>query len=490
MIELEIKDTLKELKAQGADYADIRFHSTDLNEHIHIRDGLMKNYQMESKSGYGVRVLCKGAWGFFSSEDPKLLKATAKVALEKAIAASHFIQEKVTLAPKKVYKDTYCSNIGTDPFDVNLEEKIELLRNINSKLEHKSFDFVGAYASFNKRQVLFFDTEGSEIEKNILEVDPSFYAYAKDKDGLNQSRSYIMYQNAMNSSTVGYENLLDKKQFLDHPGRIKEELLSVLSAPIQKEETCSLIPLPEMMALQTHETIGHALELDRILGYELSYAGGSHVDLEHFNKLEFGSKKLNARASGTTPNSPGTEGYDDDGVKGVDVQMIKDGILQNAITSRQMIIEANKKAGREIFKESGGACRAQSYNCLPIERMNNINIDSGNDGSLEDIIAKTENGLIVETPRSWSIGSNRENFHFACEIGWKVLDGKIDGVVRNPTYKGDSLDFWHSLDMVGDQSTWQLQQVYNCGKGQPNQIMHLAHGIPTCRFDNVTVGNK
>ncbi|MFT6069268.1 MAG: TldD protein [Bacteriovoracaceae bacterium] len=490
MIEQEIKDTLNELKTQGVDYADIRFHSTDLNEHIHIRDGLMKNYRMQSKSGYGVRVLCDGAWGFFSSEDPKLLKATAKVALEKARSASMFIQEKVLLAPKKAFKDTYSSNVGIDPFSVSLEEKIELLRKINSKLTHDSFDFVGAGASFSKRVVLFFDTEGSEIQKNILEVDPSFYAYAKDSDGLNQSRSYIMYQNSSPDSTVGYENLLDEKQFLGHPQRIKEELISVLEAPIQKEEVCSLIPMPEMMALQTHETIGHALELDRILGYELSYAGGSHVDLEHFNTLEFGSKKLNARASGITPNSPGTEGYDDDGVKGIDVQMIENGVLRNAITSRQMIIEANKKAGKEIFTESGGACRAQSYNCLPIERMNNINIDPGNDGSLEDIIAKTEDGLMVETPRSWSIGSNRENFHFACEIGWKIRDGKIDSVVRNPTYKGDSLNFWHSLDMVGDKSTWQLQQVYNCGKGQPNQVMHLAHGIPACRFDKVTVGNK
>lgn len=490
MIEQQIKDTLKELKKLGAEYADIRYHTLDMNERIHLRDGLMKDYRIENKSGFGVRVLCDGAWGFYSSEDPKLLKATALVALEKAKSASHFIQEKVVLATKEVFKDIYSSKVGTDPFDVNLEEKVELLRAINSKLSHKSFDFVGAYASFSKRRVLFFDTEGSEIEKNLLEVDPSFYAYAKDKDGLNQSRSYIMYQNSLANSTVGYENLLCPKQFLDHPLRIREELISILEAPIQKEEICSLIPMPEMMALQTHETIGHALELDRILGYELSYAGGSHVDLDHFNSLKFGSTKLNAHASGCTPNSPGTEGYDDDGVKGRDVQMIENGVLKNAITSRQMVIEANKKAGKEIFKESGGACRAQSYNCLPIERMNNINIDAGTDGSLDDIISKTENGLILETPRSWSIGSNRENFHFACEIGWKVKNGKIDSVVRNPTYKGDSLDFWHSLDMVGDQSTWQLQQVYNCGKGQPNQVMHLAHGIPACRFDQVSVGNK
>lgn len=490
MIEQEIKNLLDHLKQLGAQYADVRYHTLDLHESIHLQDGHLKDYQYQDKKGYGVRVLYNGAWGFFSSEDPKLLKQTALVAIEKAKHASQFIQENVALAAKDVFQDKYSSNIGIDPFNVDLKEKISLLENINQRLSHDKFNFRGASAIFNKRNILFFDTEGSEIEKHILEVNPWMYAYAKDIDGLTQSRSYLMFQNSLPESTVGLENLKNDKQYFGQAERVKDELLQVLDAPIQEEEVCSLIPRHEMMALQTHETIGHALELDRILGYELSYAGGSHVDLEHFGELQFGSDKLNAHASGTTPNSPGTVGYDDDGVKGTDVMMIEKGKLKNCINSRQMIIEANKKAGREIFKESGGACRAQSYNSLPIERMNNINIDSGKDGSLQEIISKTENGLMLETPKSWSIGSNRENFHFACEIGWKIKDGEVSHVVRNPTYKGDSLKFWHSLDMVGNESTWQLQQVFNCGKGQPNQIMHLAHGIPACRFKDISVGNK
>jgi len=242
------------------------------------------------------------------------------------------------------------------------------------------------------------------------------------------------------------------------------------------------------MALQTHETIGHALELDRILGYELSYAGGSHIDLHDFGELEFGSKKLTARADGTVSCSPGTTGFDDDGVAGRNVTMIENGRLKNAITSRQMIVEANNKAGRTIFKESGGACRAESYNSLPIERMNNINVDPGQDGTLEDIIKSCKNGIILESPKSWSIGSNRENFHFATEIAWKVKDGKITHVVKDATYRGDSLKFWRSLDKLGDKSTWQVQQVFYCGKGQPNQIMRLGHGIPVCLFKDVQVG--
>ena len=168
--------------------------------------------------------------------------------------------------------------------------------------------------------------------------------------------------------------------------------------------------------------------------------------------------------------------------------LIERGILKGAITSRQMTVEANKKANREIFEISGGTNRASSYNRIPIERMNNINIDWGNDGSLQDIISGCKNGLMVETPASWSIGSNRENFHFACEIGWKIKNGKIVNIVRNPSYRGDTVKFWNSLDKVGSKDTWRMEVVYNCGKGQPNQIMRLGHGVPVCLFNNVQVG--
>jgi len=243
-----------------------------------------------------------------------------------------------------------------------------------------------------------------------------------------------------------------------------------------------------MMFLQTHETIGHALELDRILGYELAYAGGSFVTLDDFGSLRYGSEKLTARADGTLPNSPGSFGYDDDGVPCQNTVLIDQGILVGAITGRQMVEEANARAGRQIFPESGGANRATSFYRVPIERMTNINIDPGTDGTLDDIVASTEKGVVFDSERSWSIGSNREQFHFACEIGWLVEDGEIKNVVKNSTYKDDTLHFWNSLSAVGDQSTWELVYVDNCGKGQPNQVMQLGHGVPVCRFDNVRIG--
>jgi len=285
----------------------------------------------------------------------------------------------------------------------------------------------------------------------------------------------------------GWESL-DRKVFTENAERIVKEMTSVLTADVCPQEDRSVILLHDIMFLQTHETIGHALELDRILGYELAFAGGSFVTLDDFGKLRYGSQKLTARADATLINSPGSFGFDDDGVPAQNNLLIDKGILVGAITGRQMVEEANVKAHREIFRGSGGANRATSFYRVPIERMTNINIDPGTDGTLDDIVKNTSKGIILDGDRSWSIGSNREQFHFATEMGWLVEDGKITNVVKNPTYKGATVKFWNSLSAVGDESTWQVHFVDNCGKGQPSQIMQLGHGVPICRFDNVRIG--
>ena len=211
----------------------------------------------------------------------------------------------------------------------------------------------------------------------------------------------------------------------------------------------SVILMPDIMFLQVHETIGHPLELDRILGYELSFAGGSFVRLEDFGKLRYGSEKLTVRANATEPNTPGSFGYDDDGVPAQDNLLIDKGILVGAITGRQMVEEANATERKIIFEGSSGANRASSFYRVPIERMTNINVDPGTDGNLDDIIANTERGIILSGDKSWSIGSNREQFHFANHIGWMVEDGKRTHVVKNPTYRGETVQFYNSLNAVG-----------------------------------------
>jgi TldD protein len=338
--------------------------------------------------------------------------------------------------------------------------------------------------TFMRKQIIFVDSEGSEIEKEIIEVFAGLAVAGIDSHGEMQERKFRL--NKVGDSR-GWESI-DRQYFIDNAERIVRELNQVLVAEECPKEDRSVILLPGIMFLQTHETIGHALELDRILGYELAYAGGSFVTLEDFGKLRYGSEKLTARADATVPNSPGSFGYDDDGIPAQDTVLIDKGILVGAITGRQMVEEANARARKQIFAGSGGANRATAFYRVPIERMTNINIDPGKDGSLEDIVKQTEKGIILDGDRSWSIGSNREQFHFGNEIGWLVEDGQVKQVVRNATYKGDTVRFWNSLSAVGDESTWEVVYVDNCGKGQPNQVMQLGHGIPVCRFDNVRIG--
>jgi TldD protein len=306
----------------------------------------------------------------------------------------------------------------------------------------------------------------------------------RDADGDSHERKFRL---GRQGKSRGWESI-DMDLFGENAERIVKELNQVLVAKNCPKDDRSVILLPGIMYLQTHETIGHALELDRILGYELAYAGGSFVTLDDFGKLRYGSERLTARADATLPNSPGSFGYDDDGIPAKNVILIDKGILVGAITGRQMVEEANAKARKRIFLESGGANRATTFYRVPIERMTNINIDPGDDGTLDDIVANTEKGIILDGDRSWSIGSNREQFHFGEEIGWLVEDGEITDVVKNPTHRGDTVKFWNALSAVGNESTWKVQYVENCGKGQPNQIMQLGHGVPICRFDNVRIG--
>ncbi|MCP4692349.1 MAG: TldD/PmbA family protein, partial [Desulfobacterales bacterium] len=470
----------------GADYADIRVHLSDETEILGTLNGTLDACDYLRKKGFGIRALVKGAWGFAGGESFSDMEAAARKAAENAETASRMTEIKVGFTPKTVHKDLYQDPVNTDPFTVPLKEKAAHLLELDERIQRDGLSHRGASAEFYRKDVLFFDTEGAEIRKKLVDVNGTLFAFANDKDGKQQRRAHHLFYDA--DGSAGWDNLLDQGSFTSYAPRVSEELLQVCSAPECENGVRDLIILNNQMALQTHETIGHALELDRILGYELSYAGGSLVDLADFGALRYGSEKLTVRANGRVTNSPGSFGYDDDGVKAANVVLIDKGILKGAVTSRQMTFEANEKAGRVLFETSGGANRASSYNRTPIERMNNINIDPGRDGSLDDIIRGCEDGLMVETPFSWSIGSNRENFHFSCEIGWKIRDGRVVEVVRNPSYRGDTIPFWNSLDKVGGKETWRLEVVYNCGKGQPNQIMRLGHGIPVCFFKNVQVG--
>ena len=479
-----IRKLIDQLHAKGAHYVDARWYPHEDSNFLFMWNGNLKENNASSQSGLGVRVLYNGAWGFSASSDLSNPSAIFDKAFDNARIASERVTFPVRLAEKDAIVDSFNSPNQIDPFTIGLDEKVAFLEKMDAALNQTGVIQRFGMVEFVRKQIIFMDSEGSEIEKNIIEVFPAIQVVGVDKDGGMQRRKY---QPNRTGPTRGWESI-NEVSFLQNAERIVSELNQLLVADDAPNGKMSVILLNGIMFLQTHETIGHALELDRILGYELSFAGGSFVRLEDFGKLQYGSEKLTARANALEPNSPGSFGFDDDGVPAQDNLLIDKGILVGAITGRQMVEEANAKAKKQIFNGSSGANRATSFYRVPIERMTNINIDPGNDGSLEDIIANTKYGLVLDGDKSWSIGSNREQFHFACDIGWLVEDGQKKQVVKNPTYRGETLPFYNSLTAVGDESTWNVHYVENCGKGAPNQIMQLGHGVPVCRFDNVQVG--
>ncbi len=480
----QLQEQIDRIKTAGASYVDVRWYPVEEKEQLMMWNGNLKNASSSRESGLGIRVLYKGAWGFSASSDIGSMNALFDKAFENARIAAERVTFPIRLAEKESLQASFNSPNRIDPFTIPIAEKIEFLKVLDEKLNQPGVFQRVCDLTFMRKQIIYIDSEGSEIEKNIIEVFPTIRVLGLDPQGEAHTRRFSP---SVSGLTRGWETL-DLQSFSENAERIVRELNQVLVADDCPKDERSVILLPGIMFLQTHETIGHALELDRILGYELAYAGGSFVKLNDFGNLRYGSTRLTARADATVPNSPGSVGYDDDGISAQDNLLIDKGILVGAITGRQMVEEANARAHRQIFSGSSGANRATSFYRVPIERMTNINIDPGTDGSLDDIVKNTEKGIILDGEKSWSIGSNREQFHFATDIGWLVEDGQVLGVVKNSTYKGETLKFYNSLSMVGDQSTWEMRYVENCGKGQPNQIMQLGHGIPICRFDNVKIG--
>ncbi|MHB9022665.1 MAG: TldD/PmbA family protein [Armatimonadota bacterium] len=482
-----VQHELSRMQAAGCAFADIRLFDEDSAESLVLYDGSPESTSRHLERGIGVRVLCDGAWGFAATADLDALATCFDRALANSRAAAllpGFPKEMGTAQP---VTGSYRAPVEIDPFEVPLAEKLALLQQVDAALKASHVSHRLSSLHLQRRYVWYWNSEGTTFDRWQLNTFAKLMVMAPDADGRNQRRSYDLSGNGQ--GTRGYEWLAEPAAFAAHADRLKNELAALLAADALPPGRREVILLPDQGYLQVHETIGHALELDRILGYELSFAGGSHVRPELIGTLRYGSEKLNCEA-GVTPNSPGTFGFDDEGTPQHAYPLITKGILVNVLSSRADLGEANARAGRPVVPECGCAARSCAFYRTPIDRMTNINILPGEDGTLDDIIAETADGVILDMPVSWSIGSNREHFHFGCEIAWEVKDGKRGRVLKNPTYHGHTLEFWGSLDRVGDTRTWRLQQVPNCGKGEPNQIMEVGHGVPVMRFRGVATGEK
>ncbi|MGH8104151.1 MAG: TldD/PmbA family protein, partial [bacterium] len=329
--------------------------------------------------------------------------------------------------------------------------------------------------SFWKKDQYFGSSQGGFVSQTILESGAESACFAlKDTD--LQRRSYPSYHGG-NVAAAGYE-FIRELNLVAHAHELAEEAVALLTAESCPEKETTLVIGSSQLALQVHESVGHPAELDRIFGTEISFAGGSWVRPQDVGSLKYGSPLMNIVCDATLPRGLGTAGFDDEGVPAQRYHMVKEGTLRNALSSRE--------SAAKIGKRSTGAMRADGWNRIPLVRMTNVSLEAGN-LPLDQLLADIDDGIFMETNKSWSIDDRRLNFQFATEYAREISHGKIGRLLKNPIYQGMTPVFWGSLDGVGDSSTWRLWGIPTCGKGQPMQTAHVSHGAPVGRFRNVKV---
>jgi TldD protein len=464
--------------AAGARYADARAIESR-SEQIGARNGIVEELDREERNGLGVRALIGGSWGFYAVPDPS--PAAARRAGEQAaeIARSSMLVPgaRIDLTASTPTHGTWASECREDPWSVPLAEKVALLEGVTSTMRAGGADVAEASSRAWETRKWFVSSEGHRIDQHLRECGAAMSATAVG-EAETQRRSYPGIRGQY--GTRGWELVRE----LDLPAnapRIAEEARALLSAdPCPALDATTLILGSEQMALQIHESVGHAVELDRILGWEAAFAGTSWLDLDQLGSLRFGSDRMTITADATLLGALGSFGFDDDGTPAHPVDIVRNGTWVGVLSGRDSAAIAG-------LPESGAAVRADGYNRIPMVRMTNVGLLPGAE-SLDEMIASTDSGIYMDTNRSWSIDDKRLNFQFGCEIGWEIENGKRGRMLRNPTYTAISPRFWGSMDMIGNRSEWTFWGTPNCGKGQPIQVGHTGHPAVPARFRGIRVG--
>jgi TldD protein len=464
--------------AAGGAYADARF-IRQRAEYVATRNGEVDDLHNGADEGIGVRVRVGGAWGFAATRDTSKAGAEAALARALAIARAQPGAEATPLAPEPPARGEHRGGEGTDPFEVPLERKLERLLAADAalgsdpRLNLRQAHF-GAYA----RETIFASTDGALYDQRVTETGGGVSVTAIEDDEV-QVRSYPGSHRG-DTLQAGYEHF-DSMPLVEQAPRVADEAIALLTADPCPSTRTTLILDGEQLALQVHESVGHAVELDRVLGFEASYAGISWVPPDAIGNLQYGSELMNVTADATSPGGLGSYRWDDEGVEGRAVPIVRDGILRGFLSGRE-------SAAMIGLERSAGCMRADGFARQPIVRMTNVNLEPGDAGSLDDLIAATERGIYMETNRSWSIDQRRLHFQFGTEIAWEIENGRRTRMLRNPTYAGVTPQFWGGLDAVCSRPAWKLWGVLNCGKGEPGQSMHVSHGAAPARFRDVQVG--
>ena len=458
----------------GARYADARI-MVRRTESMSARDGDVENLSSTESAGIGVRALVGSSWGFYAVPDlsDAAAGAAGRRAAQIAAASATVPGPPIDLVPAGAGAGSWASTCEIDPLDVPLSAKGDLLVRASAAAREAGADLAEADYHIWDTRKWFVSSDGHRIDQHIRECGAGVSVSAFG-DGEIQRRSWP--SRSGQHGTRGWE-LVDEIDLIGNAPRMAEEARALVTAPLCPAGETTLILGGEQLALQIHESVGHAIELDRILGWEAAFAGTSWLDLDQLGSLRYGSELMNITIDPTIPGALGSFGYDDEGTPAAKRDAVRHGIWVGVLAGR----DSAAVAGLDY----AGSVRSDGWARLPMVRMTNVGLEPG-PHTLDEIIAATDDGVLMETNRSWSIDDRRLNFQFGCEIGYEIKNGRRGRLLRNPTYTGIGPRFWQSMDMLSSETVpWGTP---NCGKGQPGQIGHTGHPAAPARFTGVRVG--
>ncbi|BDB41749.1 MULTISPECIES: TldD/PmbA family protein [Mycobacterium] len=471
-------------RAAGASYADLRIHRLS-TEHIQLRDGELETAVLSREVGLAVRVIVAGTWGFASHSElaQDVAARTARHAVQVATLLAALNTERVRLAPEPVYPDaSWVSDYEIDPFGVPAAEKIQVLQDYSGRLlDAEGIDHVSASLTVVKEQTFYADTFGSSITQQRVRLQPSLEAVSIDaKAGSFDSMRTLAPPTARGWEAVAGDEVWNWSAEL---AELPDLLYEKVRAPSVVPGPTDLVIDPSNLWLTIHESIGHATEYDRAIGYEAAYAGTSFATPDKLGSMQYGSPVMNVTADRTVQYGLATIGYDDEGVAAQSWDLVRDGVFVGYQLDRVF-------APRLGEPRSNGCSYADSAHHVPIQRMANVSLQPGpEDRSTADLIERVDDGIYIVGDKSWSIDMQRYNFQFTGQRFYRIRDGRIYGQLRDVAYQATTTDFWNAMEAVGGPSTWRLGGALNCGKAQPGQIAAVSHGCPSALFRGINVLN-
>jgi TldD protein len=480
---------LQRARELGVSHADFRFERVRWQD-VRVRDGALQGAADDVDTGFAVRVIHQGAWGFASgvhlTVEEAVRVAEAAVAVAKVSAA--LTTTPVEIAPEPVYDDvTWVSSYVQDPFEVSLHDKAEVLIGWTEHLRrHPAVQHATAEVLQVHENKYYADLAGTRTTQQRIRLLPTFTAMGTDDDrGVFDDMTSIAPPVGRGWEYVVGSPADGAWDWDSELAEVPDLLAEKLAAPSVEAGTYDLVIHPSNLWLTIHESIGHATELDRALGYEANYAGTSFATIDKLGSLRYGSEVMHVTGDRTVDHGLSTIGYDDEGVATQQWDIVCDGVLVGYQLDRAMAhLHPELNDGR-----SNGCAFADSPGHIPIQRMANVSLQPGaEDLSTEDLIGRVERGLYVVGDKSWSIDMQRFNFQFTGQRFYAIRDGRLAGQVRDAAYQATTTEFWGSMEAVGGPSTWVLG-AFNCGKAQPGQVAAVSHGCPTALFRGVRILN-